>query len=97
LIDYKGLKSLFNFRSQHDLAEAHRGWVDASIKEGILIRDEKWTESVAVGSESFVRGIKNELGYRAKERRIIGGNDSFNLRESHNRPTKAISEVKTQF
>ncbi len=57
-------------------------WVDASIKEGILTRDENWTESVAVGSEPFVRGIKNKLGFRAKGRRVIGGDGSFSLRES---------------
>ena len=45
----------------YDLAEAHRGWVEESLKKGIPPRDEKRTESVAVGNEAFVIATKERL------------------------------------
>jgi hypothetical protein len=82
LIDYEGLRSLFDFSSMHDFAEAHRGWVEKSLEEEILSRDERWTESVAVGSERFVEAAKEELGLKAKGREVIGDGGSYYLKES---------------
>jgi putative transposase len=82
LIDYECLRSLFDFRSMYDFAEAHRGWVEKSLVEGIHFRDQKWTESVAVGSESFVKATKEKLGFKAKAREVIGGDGSYQLKES---------------
>ena len=44
-------------------------------------RDSKWTESIAVGSERFIETTKRLLGIKAKGRKIIGGEKSFELRE----------------
>jgi putative transposase len=76
------LREVLGFKSLPDVAEACREWVGTSLKQEDLFRDRKWTESVAVGSESFVKGIKDELGFRAKGRRIVGGDDGFILKES---------------
>jgi putative transposase len=64
-----------------DLAEAYRGWVEGSVQEASHFRDEKWTESIAVGSETFVTMTKEKLGYKVKGREVIGGNGSYQLRE----------------
>ena len=82
LIDYEGLKNLLDFRSMYDLAEAYRGWVEESVRDGGFFRDEKWTESVAVGSEGFVTATKEKLGFKAKGREVVGGDGSYVLRES---------------
>jgi putative transposase len=82
LIDYEGLKRLLKFKGMTDLAAAYRGWVEESLKEGRHFRDEKWTESVAVGSEGFVTATKERLGFRVKGREVVGGNGSYELRES---------------
>ena len=34
----------------------------------LLIRDDRWSESIAVGSEGFVEQVKNELHLRAQHR-----------------------------
>ena len=44
-------------------------------------RDSKWTESIAVGNESYIEATKQRLGIKAKGRKIIGGNKSYELRE----------------
>ena len=81
LTDYNGLRELLSIRRLSDVAKARSKWVDATLEKKGCMRDAKWTESVAVGSEGFVKKIKNGLGLRARGRRIIGGDDSFVLRE----------------
>jgi putative transposase len=63
------------------LVVAYRGWIDEALSQGEHFRDGKWTESVAVGSESFVTTSKEKLGVRGKEREVIGGDGSYELRE----------------
>jgi REP element-mobilizing transposase RayT len=82
LIDYEGLRSLLDFKSMYDLAEAYRRWIEESLSEGNHYRDWKWTESVAVGTEAFVGATKEKLGFKAKGREVIGGEGSYELRES---------------
>jgi len=82
LIDYDGLRDLLNFRSMDDLAAAYRGWIEESLKEESHFRDEKWTESIAVGSETFVTATKEKLGFKAKGREVIGRDGRYELRES---------------
>ena len=55
---------------------------EKSIKAGNSTRDEKWTESVAVGSEPFVEATKERLGFKGKGREVIGGDGSYELKES---------------
>jgi len=82
LVDYEGLRGLLNFREMADLADAYRGWVkDALIADGHS-RDDKWSESIAVGSESFVTMTKEKLGFKANGREVVGGDGSYVLRES---------------
>ncbi len=82
LIDYEELRRLLNFRGMHDLADAYRGWVEETLSRNGHLRDGKWTESVAVGSEAFATATKEKLGLRAKGREVVGGDGSYELREA---------------
>jgi putative transposase len=82
LIDYDGLRSLLNFDSMDDFAAAYRGWIEESLGGGNSLRDGKWTESVAVGSEAFVTATKEALGDKGEGRAVIGCDGSHELRES---------------
>lgn len=44
-------------------------------------REKHWTEGIAVGSQDFVMGVKNKLGYKAKGRRVLKESDFYQLRE----------------
>ncbi len=66
LIDYEALKELLDFEAMDKLAVAYRGWIDEALSKGEHFRDGKWTESVAVGSESFVTTTKEKLGVKGK-------------------------------
>ncbi len=44
-------------------------------------RDEIWTNSVAVGSEEFVRKTGQRIGIKVKGRKIVEKGGGFTLRE----------------
>ena len=70
-----------NVRDTGELKEAYRGWVEEALEGSGLERRPEWTESKAVGSESFLRAINERLGIRAKGRKVAGGESRFELRE----------------
>ena len=59
------------------------------LGDGEKIRQEEWTSSLAVGSRSFVENVKAHLGFRAKGRDVIGGNEGYHLWEG-SAPYKAL-------
>jgi hypothetical protein len=44
-------------------------------------RDDRWLESIAVGSEQFVEQVKTELGRAMARRQIVAENNTHFLRE----------------
>ena len=44
-------------------------------------KENKWTQSIAVGSKTFIEKMKEALGIRATGRKIICAEDTFELRE----------------
>ena len=81
IIDFDRLMSLLGFENYDDLKEAHRKWVQSEIQTNKSDKETKWTQSIAVGSKRFIETIKEGLGFRAKGRKIIYADDTFELRE----------------
>ena len=81
IIDFDRLMSLLGFGNYDDLKDAHYKWVESAIQTDIRDKDSKWTQSIAVGSKTFIEKMKKALGYRAKGRKIISADDTFELRE----------------
>ena len=81
LIDQKRLLQMLGFdeerlkRQYHELIETHM-----ELKK--LQKDERWTESIAVGSRKFVEEIQSRLGDKAKKSIIYEINGSFELRKA---------------
>jgi putative transposase len=82
LLDYQGLRELLNFRHTAELADAYRGWVEKALSADVQCRNAQWSESIAVGSESFVTMIQEKLGFKAKGRKVVGGDGRYVLQES---------------
>ena len=93
LISYDRLCALAGFGSYEEFREKHRDWVENALSIGNNIRDSKWTQSIAVGSEGFIENMKADLGVSAKGRKVVGAEDVFQLRETLE-PYNAGSEVK---
>lgn len=81
LIDFKTLIRLLPIESQDELQETHRKWIEQELETSQLVRQSKWTQSIAVGDKSFVAQIKKQLGIRSKGRKIIEEGDDYQLRD----------------
>jgi putative transposase len=63
------------------LAQTHRDWVETALRERSRGREPQWTESVAVGSRSFVAQVQHQLGDRGRHREIEQVGRDFLLRD----------------
>jgi putative transposase len=55
--------------------------VDSAKQTDNRGKENKWTQSIAVGSKTFIEKMQEALGFRAKGRKIICADDTFELRE----------------
>ena len=82
LIDLPALLALCRFSKQAEFQQAHRQWVDEALQGALAMRDARWTEALAVGSQTFVEKIKEELGSKALHRELEQVDGTYALRES---------------
>jgi putative transposase len=82
LIDKQDLMRLFGFHNLKELREEHQSWVEEALQAGGLSREERWTESVAVGSLEFVGRVKKELGDRGIGKQAVGDGRIYMLQET---------------
>lgn len=69
IIDWRSLMEICGFSEYGEFAAQHRKWVEDALKEG-RSREGHWTESIAVGSSSFIEETKSRLGCRARGRKL---------------------------
>ena len=81
MIDYEKLMHLLQLNSYEDLKYFCKSRVNEAISEIHKLRDSKWTESIAVGSENFIEVTKNLLGIKAKGRKKTNNGKGYELRE----------------
>ncbi|MEA3478095.1 MAG: hypothetical protein U9R60_07950 [Bacteroidota bacterium] len=60
---------------------AYKGRGEEVLAGDGYIRDAKWSESIAIGSKSFVEKLKEKLGIRAIGRGIVGTEAGYELKE----------------
>ena len=72
---------LTGVKSQQDFKELHRSWIDEGLAKVNTLRDGRWTESLAVGGEAFVKEIRETLGAKAIGRSVISDGEKQQLRE----------------
>jgi REP element-mobilizing transposase RayT len=76
------LMELGGFSQLDALQKAHQEWVATEIKRNNSQREALWSDSVAVGSEQYVNGVKETLGVRAAGRIGKAVEDTFVLKEA---------------
>ena len=81
IIDLAELSGLCGFDKIPKFQKAHHEWVEAARSEDTAARDDRWAESSAVGSESYVEQVKVELGFRAQHRQVAVADEGYTLRE----------------
>ena len=82
LIDLSALSSLCGFGNVEEFQLGHRQWVEVALRAGATARDDRWSESIAVGGERFIEQVKIELGSAAGRRQITAEDMTYTIRES---------------
>ena len=85
LLEIDRLVDLLGLSDRKSLAEIHRQRVVEAIRTGRLIREGIWTESIAVGSEAFLREIASRNKKRKKLRIARTEDGSWYVRENQTR------------
>jgi hypothetical protein len=94
LINRQKLTALFGPHNMDQLTAYHRSRVEAVLQEGLNQRDAKWTESIAVGDNEFVRRTKAKLGIKAMGRRIMENSEGHELRDAQNSYNRLFAPEK---
>ena len=82
LIDHETLHKLLHVDSHTALAAAHRGWISSQLKRAPE-REERYSKSIALGSQSFVETVQAKMGIKAIGRRSRESRrDAYELRET---------------
>ncbi len=93
IVNYNLLTDLLGIKSLDSLIETHGQWIEESLKQNKLSKEEKWSQSIAVGNKEYVENIKDKLGVRAIHRQIHESDSSFELREDQ---TPYTADIDTQ-
>jgi putative transposase len=80
IIDREGAARLLGYESPDALSTAQEDWIKSSLAKGDR-RQTQWSESVAIGSEGFVRSVQQRLGIRARHRKVEETDGRHVLRE----------------
>jgi putative transposase len=81
IINYDKLMELLGVDSYSALKQEHKTLVEDSLCVDNQYRDEKWTESIAVGSKEYVERVKSSLGALSKGRTVRKAGATYHLRE----------------
>jgi len=81
LIDYESLRRLSGLSDFESFQSSHEKWIFAELNKKDHIRKTRWTKSIAVGSDSFIRSVKKRMRSLAIGREIQSSEESSQLRE----------------
>lgn len=95
VIDYQGLHEFCGIPKDKPFAEHHRQWIHNALQNASGSRESRWTESIAVGSSSYVEEIKARLGIKAAGRKVEKQDDICVLRENLE-PYNAVFDQKNE-
>jgi putative transposase len=81
LIDINKLSDLMGEHNIETMRVAYCRMVNAALEKQCLRREEQWTDSIAVGTEAFIKEMKERLGQRARYRFATENKRSWILNE----------------
>ncbi len=81
ILDLGKLMELIQIKDISQMRLASHAMIQAALTGHDLARDKRWTESIAVGSKSYVSFMKEKLGYKARYRTAVENGESWILEE----------------
>jgi putative transposase len=82
IIDLATVSALCGFTDLSRFQAAHRKWVDETLANHLAPRNDDWSQSIAVGTPTFVESAKAALGVGALHRQVESSESGHTLRES---------------
>ncbi len=70
IVDVPALMDLLGVGHRKLLEQVRAQWVADALRVGRPVREDMWSESLAVGSKAFVDGVKAQLGVGGHYRRV---------------------------
>jgi putative transposase len=81
VVDCQELTALCGFVDFESFQRAHRQWVEQALEIRRTLRDDRWSQAIAVGNLVFVESVKSELGSKALNRGVVEFDGAYALRE----------------
>lgn len=81
LVDRERLMQLLGCAEQSELMKRQRSWVEEAKRTRGGVREQMWSESIAVGGRDFVEDVKEQLGFRATHRAVVEDSQVYQLKE----------------
>lgn len=82
IIDHISLLNSLGLKSIEELKQRYPKWLDETLLNDRMIREDKWSNSIAVGSYEYIEMIQSKLGINAINRKIEENDGAFQLRET---------------
>jgi putative transposase len=92
VLDVEQLLHLLGGVGLAEFRQHYAALIEAKLAKGAVKREAQWTESIAVGSERFVRSIESKVRGR-QELEIVSAGDCWLLREAE-RPYRTNTKVR---
>lgn len=81
IIDRISLASLLGLKDVKHLHIYHQAWIDDALSTNTGQRQKMWSEGVAVGSQSFVENVTEQLGIKARGRFVHHSANLYEVKE----------------
>ena len=82
ILDLPSLIELTGCNDIQALQQQHRQWLSDELAINNSTRDMTWTESLAVGSETFIDEVQSILGIKARNRKVVVTGEKYILQET---------------
>lgn len=83
IINIPELMKLFAFTTIEELQTQHQTWVAQELMHESSIRDERWSESIAVGRQLFIDQVRKALGMKALYKTVVDHKDGQLIKEDY--------------
>lgn len=90
IIDQKALVSQCGYSSIEQFRNDYQGLVEAAARNGRPLREPVWSESIAVGSITFIENLKEKLVIKVQGKKLVKEQEKCILKEP-------LSTYKTDF
>ena len=84
---------LVQIETHDELKQSHQQWVEEALKQSKIVRESKWTQSIAAGDKSFLNKSNNGWEFGPKAVRFI--NVMMNISYVKDRPFMVIGLTRS--